>query len=398
MSAAMTTPGSQPTRKQIRRWRRYLAEERLEADTYRHLARTRTGVEREIFEELAAAERRHESYWEQLLGERVLPAPRAPLKARLFNFLARNVGSIFVLAMMQGAEERTSYDDDADATAQMAADEHIHSEVVRALAARQRSRMAGSFRASVFGMNDGLVSTCALILGVMGTGTSKAVIVAAGFAGLLAGALSMGAGEYISVHSQRELLEASDPHPQVSGSMRQLDINANELALVYRARGMDAQAAEERARSELQRVAGETATPLDGTVAVSGDSDTLKQATTSTDSHEEIGTGLRAGTSSFLFFALGAAVPVLPFLLRVPVATAAGIAIIVVGICLLITGGIVGLLSGAHPLPRALRQLLIGYGAAGVTFLLGRFIGGGAAVAAAIGDPGALNAFSQVVF
>ncbi len=110
----------------------------------------------------------------------------------------------------------------------MAADERVHEEVVRALAARGRSRLSGAFRAAVFGANDGLVSNLALVLGVSATGVSTHTLLATGMAGLLAGALSMGAGEYVSVRSQRELLEASTPNPHTGGVLPQLDVDANE--------------------------------------------------------------------------------------------------------------------------------------------------------------------------
>ncbi|WP_338089201.1 VIT1/CCC1 transporter family protein [Nanchangia anserum] len=281
------------------------------------------------------------------------------MPTRLLSFLTRHFGSVFVLATMQRSEDRTRYDRDAEVPEAMAADEHIHSEVVRGLAQRQRTAMSGSFRAAVFGANDGLVSTCALILGVLGTGTSKETVIAAGIAGLLAGALSMGAGEYISVTSQRELLEASDPAPQASEVLDKLDMDANELALVYRARGASPDEAEERAASvfaEIQR--GQQ-------VSIGGER----------TSFDEVGTGMRAAASSFVSFAAGAAVPVVPFLLPVGVFPAAVVSCVLVGLCLLVTGGIVGLLSGTNPALRAVRQVAIGYGAAAVTFGLGWLIG-----------------------
>ena len=95
------------------------------------------------------------------------------------------------------------------------------------------------------------------------------------------------------------------------------------------------------------------------------------------DRHAAIGTGLGAAVSSFLVFATGALIPVLPYLFGLSGATAVVIAAVLVGITLLGTGVIVGLLSGAPPLRRALRQLMIGYGAAGITWLLGLLVGGG---------------------
>ena len=102
----------QASRAQIRRWRRYLAEERMEARTYRALAERRTGEERQVLLGLAEAEGRHEEYWLSLLGERALPAPHPPLRTRISSALAYMFGTIFILAMAQRTEERSSYGDD----------------------------------------------------------------------------------------------------------------------------------------------------------------------------------------------------------------------------------------------------------------------------------------------
>src|SRR5690554_2012940 len=229
---------------QLRRWRRYLAAERAEGAVYRDLASRRTGEEREILLALAEAERRHEQHWLNLLGNDVGKPARVGLRTRALNWAARRFGSVFVLALAQRAEARSPYETDEDATPTMAADERVHEEVVRGLAARGRNQISGTFRAAVFGANDGLVSNLALVLGVGATGVSNQYVLITGIAGLLAGALSMGAGEYISVSSQRELLTASSPRPQQGSEVAALDVDANELALVYRARGMDPGAAD----------------------------------------------------------------------------------------------------------------------------------------------------------
>ncbi len=354
---------SQPSAADLRRWRRHLANERAEAAVYRDLAEKHTGEERDILYAIAAAEERHEQHWLNLLGDRVGPPGRADLGTRTLAFLARHFGSVFVLALVQRFEARASYDDDADATPTMAADEQIHEEVIRALASRGRDRLSGSFRAAVFGANDGLVSNLALILGVAASGVSSHTVLVTGLAGLLAGALSMGAGEYVSVSSQRELLEASAPSPHVVGAVTRLDVNANELELVYRARGMSAEEARLHAAEVLRdvRAAADRHGPADG----------------GAERHEAIGTGLKAAVSSFLFFAGGALIPVLPFLFGMTGMPAIAAAAVLVGVALLVTGVIVGLLSGAPPMRRALRQLLIGYGAAAITYLLGLLVGGG---------------------
>jgi VIT1/CCC1 family predicted Fe2+/Mn2+ transporter len=354
------------TAAEIRRWRQYLADERAEAAVYRDLAGRRSGEEREILLALAEAEGRHEDHWRQLLGDQVGPPKRGAVRTRFLGFLARRFGSFFVLALAQRAESRSPYDADDDATDTMAADERIHEEVVRGLAARGRQRLAGTFRAAVFGINDGLVSNLALVLGIGATGVSTVTILFTGIAGLLAGALSMGAGEYVSVRSQRELLEASTPNPASRSVLSHLDLAANELTLVYRAQGMSPEKAEVHAREVLRTVAIATG-PVE--VRKTGG---LAPAV---DEHEAIGTGLGAATSSFCFFASGAILPVLPYLLGLEGLAAMTVAAVLVGLALLGTGAVVGLLSGGPPLARAIRQLAIGFGAAGVTYLLGLLFG-----------------------
>ena len=250
-----------PTRAQINTWRRYLANERAEAVVYRELARKREGAEREILLELAEAESRHEQYWRDKLGDYV-GMPRQPdLNTRVMGFMAKHFGSVFTLALMQTAESRSPYIDDKDASPQIAADERMHAEVVRALAARGRERISGGFRAAIFGANDGLVSNVALVLGVLGSGLGSTAILLTGISGLLAGALSMAAGEYVSVKSQSELLEASTPDAAAHTLPGQVDVNANELALVYRARGMSAEDAADKAADTFARIS--TAPRLD---------------------------------------------------------------------------------------------------------------------------------------
>lgn len=349
-----------PTPADIRRWRQYLADERAEAAVYRDLAERRAGEEREILLALAEAEKRHERHWVTLLGDDAGKPRRSGIRTRLLGFLARRFGSLFVLALAQRAEARSPYESDVHATPTMAADERIHEEVVRGLAVRGRNRMSGTFRAAVFGANDGLVSNLALVMGISASGVSNQTVLLAGVAGLLAGALSMGAGEYVSVRSQRELLEASSPNPKTRMAVPHLDIDANELALVYRARGM----APEDAEIKASQVLGEQQ-QYEGASGVEG----------ADQQHEAVGTGLRAAVSSFAFFASGALIPVLPYLLGFTGVAAVLLAAVLVGAALLVTGAVVGLLSGAPPLRRALRQLLIGYGAATATYLLGLLFG-----------------------
>lgn len=414
----------EPTKSQLNRWRRYLADERAEGAVYRELARKKTGEERAILLGIAEAESRHEEYWRARLGDEVGLPRKAGLNTRLMAWMARRFGSVFVLALLQSAESRNHYLSDKDATEQMAADEAIHAEVVRGLAARGREKMSGDFRAAIFGANDGLVSNLALILGMYGAGASQTTVLAAGIAGLLSGALSMAAGEYVSVTSQKELLQASTPDPKTSTALPKLDVERNELELVYRARGMAAEVASTKARDviaaineleEIKKARLETPGDVDGDADVedgggegvdgAGDA-SLNDVSQSAFTFDTIGTadrgavestegspaysgddadahgkdgesatgggsGMSAALSSFLCFGVGALVPVVPWIFGMAGTPAIVLACVLVGVVLLVTGALVGLLSGMSPWKRALRQLAIGLGAAAVTFTLG---------------------------
>ncbi|WP_347345940.1 VIT1/CCC1 family protein [Microbacterium sp.] len=352
------TASTEPTSRDRRRWAQYLVDERAEAHVYRQLAARRDGEERDILLALAEAEGRHEAHWLDLLGSEPARLPSPSPGTRMLGWMARRFGSIFVLALAQNAENRSPYEKEPYATAQMAADERIHGEVVRGLAARGRRRLSGTFRAAVFGANDGLVSNLALVMGIGATGVAPQLVLFSGIAGLLAGALSMGAGEFVSVRSQRELLDATQPDSSADEVLPDLDLDHNELALVYRTRGMPLDEARSRALAVI--AAAQRGTPPPRADA---------------DDHEVVGGALGAAASSFAFFASGAIIPVLPWLFGLSGAPAIVLALALVGAALMGTGAAVGLLSGAPPLRRGLRQLAIGFGAAAVTYALGLLFG-----------------------
>jgi VIT1/CCC1 family predicted Fe2+/Mn2+ transporter len=360
MESSVSPPA--PTARDRRRWARYLVDERAEAQVYRQLAARRSGEEREILLALAEAEGRHEAHWLGLLGGEPASLPRASLDTRMLGWMAKRFGSIFVLALAQNAEGRSPYADEPDASAAMVADERVHHEVVRGLAARGRRRLAGTFRAAVFGANDGLVSNLALVLGIGATGVAPQFVLFSGIAGLLAGALSMGAGEFVSVRSQREMLEATEPNGYADAVLPDLDLNANELALVFRTRGLT----EPEATAQAQRMIA---------AAQRADQPAADSVPAGSDAREAVGGAWGAALSSFLFFASGAIVPVLPWIFGLSGAAAVILALALVGIALLATGAMVGVLSGGPPLRRALRQLAIGFGAAAITYALGLLFG-----------------------
>ena len=352
-----------PSPAQIKRWRRYLADEESEARIYRYLARRAEGTDREILLQVAEAEKRHQQHWRDMLGEHADVHVRPSMQSQLLQFLAKNFGSVFILAMAQRAESRSPYAEDPDATEEMAADEAIHEEIIRALATSGREKLSGNFRAAVFGANDGLVSNLALTMGITASGASSSMVLLSGIAGLLAGALSMAAGEFVSVRSQRELLDASQPTQVTLRVAHDLDLDSNELELIYRARGMEPDAAHHRAMERF----GYMDCDCDPSLSHREDEDR--------EENVALGTDIGAAAASFAFFASGALVPILPYIFGLSGVFAMVLSLLFVGAALGFTGGVVGLLSGASPLKRGIRQILIGFGAAFVTYLLGLAFG-----------------------
>ena len=357
-------PVTQPSDAQIRRWRRYLADEESEARIYRYLAQRAEGEEREILMQVAEAEKRHQQHWRDMLGEHAGKPSRPSLSSAILQFLAQHFGSVFILAMAQRAESRSPYAEDPDATEEMAADEAIHEEIIRALATNGREKLSGNFRAAVFGANDGLVSNLALTIGITASGASSSMVLLSGIAGLLSGALSMAAGEFVSVRSQRELLDASQPTQVTLRVAGDLDIDANELELIYRARGMDEEAAHHRALERFGYLDCDCDPSLSHRANEEGEEENVA-----------LGTDIGAAAASFSFFASGALVPILPYIFGLSGLWAMLLSLLFVAMALGFTGGIVGLLSGSSPMRRGLRQILIGLGAAGITYLLGLAFG-----------------------
>jgi len=348
------------------------------AAMYRALAERAAGEQREIFLELASAEERHAAHWAAKLVELGEPEPRPEqhrkgARARLVTRLARVFGTRAVLPMVERAElaDAGHYDGVPDATAAMATDERIHARVLAGLTPSMaraggimrgerwhRGDASGALRAAIFGVNDGLVSNLALVMGVAGGLADRRLILVAGLAGLLAGAFSMGAGEYISVTSQRELFER-----EIALEAEEIDAmpdeEANELALIYRAKGVGREEAEVIAARIMR----------DRTTAL----DTMAREELGLNP-DELGSPWGVAASSFLSFAAGAIVPVLPWLLASG-ATAFVVSVALSVIALFLVGAGISLLTGRSSLQSGARQLLVGGLAAAATFGIGRLIG-----------------------
>jgi VIT1/CCC1 family predicted Fe2+/Mn2+ transporter len=210
----------------------------------------------------------------------------------------------------------------------------------------------------VFGVSDGLVSSTALVMGVAGSGSPRQVILLSGMAGLLAGSLSMAAGEYVSMASQREMYQR-----EISLEAEQLEEKTeekrDELTLLYEAKGLEP--------ADAARVADRIM--ADRQVAL----DTLAREKLGLDP-TCLGSPVAAAVASKLSFGAGAIVPILPYFIGAGTAAFIG-AIALAAAALLAVGAGIGKLNGRSALRSGLRQLLLGATAAVVTFCVGHLIG-----------------------
>jgi len=359
-------------------WLQNLIDERDGAALYEGLARyEKDATKATSFRELALAERRHAAIWEKKLEKAgvTLPPDRPSSRVRALVWLARRLGTAAVVPMVLETEagDADKYDSQGGEATAIAEEERAHRRTLVGLsrgdptdareliAARERwhrGGRAGNVRAAVFGMNDGLVSNLSLILGVAGAGVAPETVVVTGFAGLLAGAFSMAAGEYTSVASQRDLLTR-----QVELEKREIaeapEEEAAELALIFKQKGLSTEQASRTAAEILKNP--ESA------------ADTLVREELGLDP-TDLGSPVGAAVSSFVLFSVGALVPVLPFLFTSgtpAIVTASALA----GIVLAGVGGLVGFLSGTSVVLSGGRMLGLAGLAAGVTYLVGRLFG-----------------------
>ena len=354
------------------RYREHWKEEMEGAFVYRALAQVTTPEQGSVYLELAEAEERHARHWGQKMADLGHPPEpfRPGVRPRLLAWVARRFGARAVIPLMQADEVRAQAPI-ADAPPGMAADERLHERVLSAMGTPvgpsisrreswHRNSSGGALRAAVFGVNDGLVSNLALLLGVAGAGPGRRVILLVGISGLLAGAFSMAAGEYVSMRAQREVYER-----EIALEAYELaempEEEAAELALIYRAKGIPP----EEAAVLAERLIADPETALDTLVR---EELGLNPA--------DLGSPWTAAASSFVAFALGAFFPVLPFLFGS--GTAATLASVTVSGAALFAVGAVLTLFTARPLVRSgMRMLIIGAAAGGLTFLIGTLIGVG---------------------
>lgn len=330
-------------------------EEKRSAWLYRVVAECEHGTAREaLFRELAQAADEQAELWLAIIAKKGGPAPaafhpelRTRVVARLTRFFKpRAMRGVLAAMKVRGMAIYTKNPPHAMPTR------------LDDFGKRHQSGAAGNaLRAGVFGVNDGLVSNAALIYGVAGASQEPSIIVLTGVAGLLAGAFSMAAGEYVSVRSQREMFEY-----QIGLERDELEEypeeEAAELALIYAAKGMP--------KDEAQRVASTLMQDPERAL------DTLAREELGLNP-DELGSPWVAALSSFSAFTAGAALPLAPFLLGHGEALMSSMALTALG--LFAVGASMSLFTGRHAMLSGMRMLAIG-GAAGLaTYFIGAWLG-----------------------
>jgi VIT1/CCC1 family predicted Fe2+/Mn2+ transporter len=321
-------------------------EEKRSAYLYSVMAHYETNLlHKKLFSELKCAAEKQASLWEKKIKEQQLPPPPIDyvpdLRTRLVSLLVRWLGTeslhnVLSAMKIRGMSVFNRYHS-----------EHKHTGL----------NSASNLRAAVFGVNDGLISNMSLILGMVGANASEHVVILAGVAGLLAGACSMGAGEYISVRSQREVFEY-----QIAIEKKELEEypeeEAQELALIYEARGTSTVDAKQIATIMINN-------PETGLNTLAREELGLNP--------DDLVSPYGAMIFSFISFAFGALIPLLPFLMglkwQVP------LSLIITAVTLFVIGALLSLFSNRNPLVLGFRMLVIGATAFVVTYLIGRWLG-----------------------
>jgi len=331
----------------------------------------------EVYRRLADVERRHSDRWSRKLEEagEALPSFRPSWRTRTLTWIARRFGTSAVLPSVQSLEraDTNKYAGQADAR-DFHGEERSHSRVIEMMSSmrggfagadvmrlegRHRSTGGNALRAAVLGANDGLVSNLSLVMGVAGAAMSERAILVTGLAGLLAGAGSMALGEWLSVQSSRELyrhqLETEEEELLTAPEEEE-----EELALIYQARGLD----EAEARRVAAGVMRNQSTALE----------TLAREELGIDPGELGGSAWEAAITSFVLFAIGAIVPVIPFFFlqgRNAVMTSVAFSTV----ALFVLGAAITLFTGRSVLFSGTRQVVFGLIAAALTFAIGRLVG-----------------------
>jgi vacuolar iron transporter family protein len=368
----------------VERFREHVFTEWDAAALYRGLADLSRGRRREVLSELAAIEDKHADFWSEKIREYGAEPPTfgefSPSRRTLVMLdKARRYSTDLVLPVVEQDERNAidGYSDEPEAPASMIAEEAEHARALDELMRLgqagsgdqapdegpfsepwHRSDKSGALRAGIFGINDGLVSNTSLVMGFAGAAAPRTTVLLAGLAGLLAGAFSMAAGEYVSMANQREAYER-----ELAFEAEEIEFHPEderrELELIYEAKGVDAATA--------AAMAGQVMSDRD--VAL----DTMAREELGLDP-DDLGSPWKAALSSFVAFAAGAVLVVLPYLVTGGGAALAA-AVVLALLALVTVGAVMARVNGRPVLRSVVRQVTVGTVAAGATYLLGTVFG-----------------------
>lgn len=361
----MASAASIATVDDARRWSRNLQLEVDGAAIYGSLARSEPEhTLAALYARLATAESRHARLWAKKLRDAGVwqGMPKPSRRAAFLMWVAGRLGPDIVgrsLAAREAAE-RATYEAEGDAASrELGEEERFHAwllgRVARArLSGTGMARLGNALRAAVLGMNDGLVANLSLVMGVAGAGGDAHAIVVAGLAGLLAGSLSMGLGEYLSVQTSRELFQRHLVLERDHGQAPP-DEATEVVALILESKGV--------APGDARRRAEAFVTGSTGTHAARAQADA--------EVGDLGGSAWIASLTSFAMYGGGAAIPLIPFAFGSGAAAQIW-AVIVTGLALFANGSMVTLVTAQPVLRAGLRQASIGFAAALITYTLGR--------------------------
>jgi VIT1/CCC1 family predicted Fe2+/Mn2+ transporter len=333
----------------------------------------------EVYRRMADVERKHAATWVERLDAEGVTIPRySPnWRSRTLAWAARHLGVTAVLPTVIGNERKdTRKYAQTPGGAEMGADEASHNRLLSHVAMTMKGGMEGgalaqlegrhragggnALRAAVLGANDGLVSNLSLVMGVAGAALANSAILVTGFAGLLAGAISMALGEWLSVQSSRELYkhQIGIEKAELAAAPQE---EAEELALIYEARGLP----KDEAQRMAQHIISDPGSALE----------TLSREELNVNPSELGGSAWEAALTSFFLFSIGAIIPVLPYVFLSGM-TAIIVSMIFSAVGLFIIGAGITLFTGRNVLYSGTRQVLFGLIAAMVTFGIGHLVGG----------------------
>lgn len=331
----------------------------------------------EVFKQMSSIEESHAIAFLQKNNMPISPLPPASTRAKILRRIGKIFGNEYIVGVLMDTEkslsssisksrknnnQKSSISDTAHVKILENLIQHNPKAAANNLSRfekRHKSVGGNALRAAVLGGNDGLVSNFSLVMGIAGATNGQKEVLLTGIAGLLAGALSMALGEWISVKSSQELYEN-----QMELEMEELEVNPEgeekEIALIYQAKGIDEAKAKDMAKDIMKNK--------------DHAHEFLIKEELGINAEELKGSAMEAALASFFLFAVGAIIPVIPFFFM------GGLNAVIASTCLsalglFLIGSAITLFTGKSIWTSGLRQVVFGLAAAAITFGIGKLIG-----------------------